>query len=295
MRSLFLLTLLMTGYSSDVLATTYAFCKGGAAFSDEALRQRAANLDYICQMKSEADLGLVAGTRCAIPQKGECEIGAGGDPAEPGDHNVKRNAWFRSYSTAAGQSVKCQCGCFHPSMRLMLGDGSYQRISDILETSKNSLVSFSVKSALDEKATFTDGLPINATHFTVGPEKKPLVRIVMSNGQTLLLTSKHPVVVLGYDSKRSMVKAEDLRSNDVLIDANGDEVYAVVVERVDSNNVEVINFEAPDKNPASHIVLAEGVQVGDNFWQQVLSDAETRLELRFDRSTEYLSKIRERK
>lgn len=79
-----------------------------------------------------------------------------------------------------------------------------------------------------------------------------------------------------------MITAAALKDDDILMDGIGKSVYIenIYREKMPENSKKVINFTTPEDNPASHVVLAEGVQVGDNRWQMYLEIQSERLRIR---------------
>ena len=71
MFKLFFMSLMFLFQQNISFATTYAFCKDAEAFNDAGFSQRNPKLDYICQLKTDVELGQSA-TRCPITIKGEC-------------------------------------------------------------------------------------------------------------------------------------------------------------------------------------------------------------------------------
>ena len=271
--------------SAKLLAgTTYVYChdKKPLAYSDAAMRKRVANLDWICGLSTEKFIKKVAGIRCPTAVKSFCQVGklAGGDKNVNGFHDVPHKAWFTTTSSQKNVMVRCQCGCFHPDTLLKTADGTYKSVFKIMEDSKQLGSSFLVRENLEDAYKFKASKPYKISDFTVGPEKPDLVKVELSNGRTLLITSEHPVLVKNRSGHQEMITAKTLVSGEVLYGEKNEEITASFVSRVPSNNVEVINFGLPGDDTASQIVLAEGVQVGNNVWQKILASYKARLELR---------------
>jgi hypothetical protein len=96
-----------------------------------------------------------------------------------------------------------------------------------------------------------------------GTEDVPMVRIEDEAGRTLLLTTKHPILVTG----RGMVQAEDLKAGDSVETKMGpSRLVAVSREAFDGNvhNLKVASdIEANSLKPDQTVLYANGFVVGD--------------------------------
>ena len=97
---------------------------------------------------------------------------------------------------------------------------------------------------------------------TIGPENKPLVSIKTKSGATLEVTSTHAVVLANGNG----VLAETLKIGDELIDNDGsiDPVAEIIRPTTDDD---VFNIAVETDDVLSHLIVAEGFLVGDQFLQ----------------------------
>lgn len=97
---------------------------------------------------------------------------------------------------------------------------------------------------------------------TVGPESEPLVSIKTKNGVALGLTSTHAVVL----ANGNVVASETLQVGDELIDSNGFVDPIVEITRPTTDD-DVFNIAVETDAIQSHLILAGGLLVGDQFLQ----------------------------
>ena len=296
MKTIFwVLSILATSlfFSALGISAEYVYCKGtspsGSAFSDPGFTAPApADLQYICALPVDA----AANPRCPTAIKSACVVGiVGGDPTVPGRHNVPSGAWFEAISTSgSGTPVKCHCGCFAPDTLIWTDSGEYS-VLDLLYFSRNISVKPMVRSNLDQLGLFAASGGIKANRFTVGPETKPLVVLTASNGKLLRLTDTHPVLVMR-NNQQVFLRADALVLHDILFDRAGNEVtVASLSTAMLPKNQNVINFDTGMRDPLAHIVVANGIQVGDHRWQQAIGDSAMRAELRKHGDLFYLSLV----
>ncbi len=173
----------------------------------------------------------------------------------------------------------CSCGCFHPDTLISAFDLNSDQYTeakavDIVNKHKDFEVFH-----LTEEAT-VKSFAFNKTGLrspTRGPEEHPLVVIETVNGKVLKLTDKHPVLL----SEGRMVQAKELSERDRLLTSEG-EVVAIQKIREEAFSGEVVNFmidsDLDHKN--EHIIIAEGLAVGDLAWQSSLEDELNKIVLR---------------
>lgn len=124
-------------------------------------------------------------------------------------------------------------------------------------------VTMSSSSSLDELLFETR--PVMAT--TAGGEDKPLVVLVTDDGRRLAVTEQHAILV----ATGEMQKAVDLTTKDRLVDQTGQSVGILRIERVYTSR-DVHNFLTyAGLDPYGHLVVAEGLVVGDVMWQNTLA------------------------
>jgi len=159
----------------------------------------------------------------------------------------------------------CPCGCFAPETLIEL----------LTEVGSENMPAYSLYknwknvelASLEDEAHLTKPTYVarSIAVATEGDESKALVRIELDNGSVLRLTEKHPVL----KASGQMITAREVTLGDKLVDRNGDELFIRKVGR-EPYDGKVYNFETDGKTLASHVVVAEGVLVGDLAWQNAL-------------------------
>ncbi len=153
----------------------------------------------------------------------------------------------------------CKCGCFDPDTRI-----SARLNGVVLEVAAGDITQQHQLLALESDATrqalHQDYRDINV--ITKGPEQTPLYRFVLSNGKQLAVTQHHGMVL----NDGRVIAAKDVTTTDQFIAANGDVVAIDAIDRV-SIDTDVVNFETHGDSDLNHIIVAEGVLVGDLVWQ----------------------------
>jgi hypothetical protein len=161
----------------------------------------------------------------------------------------------------------CYCGCFHPDTRILVHDKHanvqiYVRAGDIIKDLSRYELMVLDESADRNAVTLT---PVAIEKYTSGPEKPALVIASLSSGVELKVSSQHAVML----SDGRMVVAEDLKEGEFLI---GEKAEPVRIEKIvrEKTEEQVINFMTVGKTLRSHMLIAEGVVVGDVAYQNDL-------------------------
>jgi hypothetical protein len=264
----------------------WGYCVDGKAYGRFNGERRKESADWVCQLPLGTETGEASvhnTQRCRVGQKSECKVGAGGADGVRGDHNVPGNAFYViPGANTEFPLVRCQCGCFTGDVAI-LTTGGYQTIADLSQRASRSNV---------QVATVKDGGlaasgRLRNPDFTVGPEEKPVLRITTETGLAITLTDGHPVVV-ERDGARAIVQAKQLRDGDLVVTSD-DETTAVIgidpVELPEGDNL-VYNFDTKGATAEGHVIIANGLQVGDLHWQKRLSEEEARVEAILHRSSE---------
>lgn len=169
----------------------------------------------------------------------------------------------------------CPCGCFAPEALL-----------DVLNAGRSTVVSalnlFTADRGTTLLALASDARLSNPNYEsslianrTIGEEKVPLVRVETTDGRILRITEKHPV--LKADGK--MVTARELTRSDELVNRDGSHAKIRRLTRETSPD-SVYNFQTSGTTLASHVIVAEGLLVGDLAWQNTLEQELTGISLR---------------
>lgn len=163
----------------------------------------------------------------------------------------------------------CPCGCFHPNTMISSVFKQNGREVDVAAVivAKNRKEFDLVN--LDGSANFSNFSLSQApiTISTAGVEKRPLVIITTADNRILSITEKHPVLL----HSGRMVQALSLKKTDLLVSKDGS---PVAIKRIDRKKFkgEVVNFSTQSESKNGHVIFAEGLAVGDLFWQSGLED-----------------------
>jgi hypothetical protein len=235
-------------------------------------------LDYICAYPTASesdDPELRNTTRCINADKKHCELGAGG-VAGPGDHSIPKDAWYAQTGVTKNfPNIRCQCGCFVGETNIA-GISDYERIDVLAERAKVMPVGIRLFSQTRGQAV---SQPLRGADFTVGPEDKPVIRIATTSGASVTLTEFHPILVQR-NNVWTMIQAKNLEIADVLMNEDG---KIAVVESLDSYKLDsalnkVYNLDTRAADPEDHVISANGILVGDIYWQKRLSEESSRVE-----------------
>ncbi|MBW2735454.1 MAG: hypothetical protein JRH20_23975 [Deltaproteobacteria bacterium] len=113
--------------------------------------------------------------------------------------------------------------------------------------------------------TTADGRQLTSLRAVAGPESEPVIAISTLSGHTLTLTSKHPV-----KTRMGIKIAAELNEGDELFTAEGS-LTGITSLRRKSYGGTVFNFALPGDGMANHLVVANGLVVGDLYLQQKLA------------------------
>lgn len=164
-------------------------------------------------------------------------------------------------------AYSCLCGCFHPDTEIdVVAEGS-DSVSQVraaeVGLAKNafSLWSLTRGSTLDA-LTYTPS-PIQKA--TRGPAGQPLVRIVTEDGRQLRVTTEHAILL----ASGEMVEAQSIKAGNTLVTRDGVQVRVTSAEQYAFGG-EVFNFSTSGNSGSEHVIVADGLLVGDLTWQNEL-------------------------
>lgn len=173
----------------------------------------------------------------------------------------------------------CRCGCFQEGTRIYsynpaTGGADWIKIESMLDKGFDQEL-FTVAQHATLSDMMLDSAGIRA--MTVGPEEKPLIVIETVTGKVVGLTETHGVLL----ANGTMTTAGKLTADDVLVNADG-EAEAIASLTLRSTNSDVYNVltdaSFDDKN--GHLVVAEGLILGDLYWQNILESEMKQFEIR---------------
>jgi hypothetical protein len=186
----------------------------------------------------------------------------------------------------AGPSIYSICpqGCFEASTQILTGatgnsKSGFTSVSalastlnpDSLTGQNGSLMTMSDNAKVgDVKLTSRQ-----IERFTFGPEEPDLFVFKLDNGSTLRVTQHHPMVL----HSGKIVEAAQVRERNSFISSDGRRVEITSITR-EKTNKDVFNFQTVGDTTLSHVIVAEGVLVGDLKLQNTLEDEQASISLR---------------
>ncbi len=164
----------------------------------------------------------------------------------------------------------CPCGCFAPETLIQIAlEGALlqekKTAEEIVFGKDEDLLVTHLKesSHLNEFEYGAEKIRLK----TFGKELKKIYKIKAEGKDPLLLTEKHPILL----SSGVMIQAKDLKETDSLLSVTGDVVSVEKIERMPFKQ-DVVNFSLDTKNPKEHLIFANDLVVGDQYWQASLED-----------------------
>lgn len=165
----------------------------------------------------------------------------------------------------------CTCGCFEKNTRLFVLEKDRAETKELaiidLYVNKETFQPLAITKDWTQDATY-EIFPRDVDRFTKGKESKQLYVFHLENGRLLKLTSRHGVVL----GDGRMVSAESVKLGDTFMSHSGHKVEIRKITRERTYD-DVYNFllkepEALGTNVSDpHVIVAEGVLVGDLIWQ----------------------------
>lgn len=180
----------------------------------------------------------------------------------------------------------CAQGCFAGETELLtdvagngkLGWASASKMASTMTASLASGVASGSKlmSMADDAGLRSVSLTSRSVErFVNGPEVPPLFVFTLSNGSTLRVTQHHPMVL----HSGKIIEASQVERHNAFMGTDGRrvEILSITREKTDSD---VFNFQTAGETQLSHVIVAEGVLVGDLKLQNELQDEENSISLR---------------
>ena len=155
----------------------------------------------------------------------------------------------------------CPCGCFERGTRILTAASAatWTAVDDL--TAADRVVAPSGDAQLRDLAL----APHAISYTTKGPEKHELDVFESVGGKRLALTERHGVLL----ADGRMVAAKDVVASDKLLAADGTAVTIKSITRR-TTTADVYNVLVEGKADTEHLVVAEGLVVGDILWQNAL-------------------------
>ena len=188
------------------------------------------------------------------------------------------NNGFCAMSTDFGAGLQlydfCPLGCFASDTQLLTGITKENKASYAQASSLNSpgtLMSLTDNASLDDVML----TPQSIKRMVHGPEEAELFVFALASGTTLRVTQHHPMVL---DSGK-IVEAAKVTTDMSFVGLNGASVAILAITR-EKTPEDVFNFETASETPLGHVIVAEGVLVGDLKLQNQLGAEEGSIGLR---------------
>ncbi|WP_299004061.1 hypothetical protein [uncultured Shewanella sp.] len=169
----------------------------------------------------------------------------------------------------------CKCGCFESSTNISVfsaTDGGHIDIAASEVNKSHQLVALSSNASLS--SLIVEDFAINA--IAQGEEEQLLYVFGLADGTMLKVTQHHGMLL----STGEMVAAKDVTETDSFISAITQEPVEIVKITREKTFNDVYNFETNGTDDVNHIIIAEGVYVGDLVWQNQLASELGQIKLR---------------
>jgi hypothetical protein len=261
--------------SYSAFAQSYAACnfETKQAYKDLPMipENRDPSNDWICLLPPDNEIE----PRCPAVQESMCV-----DGKALGPHNVPNGGafWFHAVSSSTHGLVRCTCGCFEYSTGILAEFGSVP-IHILASHAERIPVRIMTRSTNLQDNYLVFSSFITGNKFTSGNEEKELYKISTQNGLTISVTGNHPILVVLENGEQEMIRAEEVTQENNLLDQDGNiaKIYSIKNVRT---HLKVFNLDTDDSDPSKHVVIANGIQTGDNKWQKALDVKKWRLKLR---------------
>ena len=153
----------------------------------------------------------------------------------------------------------CKCGCFEAETQISARINGVTLNVAAKDISKAHQL-LALDSDASRQALHQSYYPVQS--LTKGPEYADLYQFELSNGKALTVSQHHGMVV----NEGRVVAAKDVTAQDHFIAASGEVVTISAISRLPAT-ADVVNFETDGPDAVNHIIVAEGVLVGDLSWQ----------------------------
>jgi len=168
----------------------------------------------------------------------------------------------------------CPKGCFAADTQIASSVTAEGRASYVQAA---SLAPRSTLLSMTDDASLSNLLlaPQSIKRIVLGAEDAELFVFALANGRTLRVTQHHPMVL----DNGKIVEASQINPRMSFVGLDGQSVAVTSITR-EKPTADVFNFETGGDTQLSHIIVAEGVLVGDLKIQNELADEEGSIGLR---------------
>lgn len=195
-----------------------------------------------------------------------------------GGYSFLQSVSFCAIVQDLGQGFKildfCPKGCFAADTQIassVAADGVAGYVSAKSVAPKSTVL------GMTDDASFNNPVlaPQSVKRIVLGPEDAELFVFALSNGHTLRVTQHHPMVL----DSGEIIQASQVGPKMAFVGLDGQSVAVTSITR-EKPTADVFNFETAGDTQLSHVIVAEGVLVGDLKIQNELSDEEGAIALR---------------
>jgi hypothetical protein len=168
----------------------------------------------------------------------------------------------------------CPAGCFAADTQIARSvalDGSIDYVKAASVAPRSSMVSMADEASISDVSLMTQSVK----RTVAGPEDAQLFVFALANGHTLRVTQHHPMVL----DNGKIVQASDVVAAMSFVGLDGQSVAIKSITR-EQPTADVFNFDTGSDSQLGHIIVAEGVLVGDVKIQNDLESEQTSIDLR---------------
>jgi hypothetical protein len=167
----------------------------------------------------------------------------------------------------------CPRGCFGAQTQILSSfrGGRAQYVAAASVAPGSSLMSMSDSASVGDVLLSSRSVK----RITMGPEDADLFVFALSNGRTLRVTQHHPMVL----DDGTLIQASRVGPGMSFVGLDGQSVAVTAITR-ETPTADVFNFDTGSDTELGHIIVAEGVLVGDLKIQLQLEDEQGSIELR---------------
>jgi hypothetical protein len=204
------------------------------------------------------------GRRCANASVAECtaanKFALDYKAIDQAAHDwLEANGFFVTPMNYGKGGSICKCGCFSSFTNILMIEGNsfkYKKADNVKAGDKIAAL------AEDSYLHNPEVVKREVLLTTKGKERTPLFVFKLENGVKLKVTKDHGMVL----DTGEIVAAKDVKMADRFVTVDGTAVAIETIGR-EFTNKNVVNFEVNSKNLENHVVVAEGIFIGDLGWQ----------------------------
>lgn len=197
--------------------------------------------------------------------------------------NIKKLAPMCNILNPTELFAVCTCGCFQEGTKidafnLAFAGDQQVNIEDIVRgaAAQQAAANFEVYAVTgDSRRSLLDYEPRSVSVVTEGEESKPLVLITTESGKTVGLSRQHGVLL----ANGKMIIAGNLKKHHKLLNKEGTVERIASIKEGPVGEV-VYNLMTDAETENGHLVVANGLVLGDLYWQNILESEMARFRIR---------------